>query len=617
MNYNFNLKSCVNILVCIISFYGFSQQKVLSGTITTTDGSPLPGVTVKIKNSDTGVISDFDGNFTISLNSGDVLEVSYIGFQTQEINVLNQTVLNIVLTEKLEKLDEVVVTGFQKIDRRLFTGSAAKVIHEDAKLEGVADLSRTLQGQVAGVEIENVSGTFGTAPQIRIRGNASINGTNRPLWVVDGVVLEDAVELSNEDISSGDLNTILSSSTAGINAEDVESFEILKDASATSLYGARAINGVVVITTKRGTSGKTSFNFSTDVTVRSKPTYSQFDFLDSAEEMSIYNELMRKDIIDFAGVQTNRHHGALSDHLYKKGIKALPPTPQNIPDWPILERYWKANTDWFDLLFKNSIMNKSSFSVSGGSDKTRVRASLGVLSDPGQTIADKVNNYTADFKVDFELNSKSSLGFTFKGNVRDQRIAASHDREFNAIRGVYERNFDINPFNYALYTSRSITPYDENGDLQFFRRNWTDFNILHESKHNFVDIGIIDLSAQLKYDLVVAEGLNFSSTLQSRRYNSKAVQKIHEKSNQAEAYRADDPLIRNSNIFLFDNPETPLLEPYSVLPNGGFRNETTNTLISHYIRTTFDYSKTFNDAHILSLFGGQEIRINDREKSLQ
>lgn len=600
-------------VLCLVSFISYTQQTNISGTVTDKNGAPLPGVTIKIKDSSIGVVSDFDGNFNITANSNDTLIFSFIGFRTLEVQAMNRTTINIVMEEQLEELSEVVVTGFQKIDRKLFTGSAAKVVFEDAKLEGVVDLSRSLQGQVAGVEIENVSGTFGTAPQVRIRGNASINGTNRPLWVVDGVVLEDAIELTNEDISSGDLETILSSSTAGLNAEDIESFEILKDASATSLYGARAINGVIVITTKRGVSGKTKFNFSTETTIRSKPSYSQFDILDSGEEMSIYYELYQKNYIDFASVVTNRHHGALSNHLYSKGLRQLPTTPQNSPDWGILERYWKSNTDWFDILFKNSIMTRNSFSVSGGSEQTRVRASFGVLNDPGQTIADKVDNYTADFKVDYELSPKSRIGFNFRGNIRDQRIASSHDREFNAVRGVYERNFDINPFNYALYTSRSVTPYDENGNLEYFRRNWNPFNIIHESSHNYVDLNVSDMSAQLKYDLKLSSALNFSTTLQSRWLSSRAVQKVHENSNQAQAYRADDPLIRNQNIFLFDDPDAPLLEPYSILPNGGFRHVTSNTLVTHFIRNTLDYSKTINDIHLISLFAGQEIRVNDRK----
>jgi TonB-linked SusC/RagA family outer membrane protein len=599
-------------LVCALPLASFAQQTI-SGIVSDENGLPLPGATVIVENSNRGTTTDFDGKYLISALGGENLVFSYVGYIDQKITIDNIFNINVNLQPE-GQLSEVVVTGFQKIDRKLFTGSADKVDMADAKLEGVADLSRALQGQVAGVDIENVSGTFGTAPQVRIRGNASINGTNRPLWVVDGVVLEDAVEISNEDIASGDLNTILSSSTAGLNAEDVESFEILRDASATSLYGARAINGVIVITSKRGVAGKTRFNFSSEATLRSKPSYSQFDILDSGEEMSIYYELYQKDFIDLASVVTNRHHGALSDHLYRKGLKELPPSPQNIPDWKLLERNWNANTDWFDLLFKNDIVTRNSFSVSGGSENITVRASLGILYDPGQTIVDEVDNYTADFTADFDLSSKSKLGFNFRANIRDQRIASSEDREFNAVRGVFERNFDINPFNYALYTSRSITAYDENGELQFFRRNWAPFNIFHESAHNFVDIDLSDLSAQLRFDYNFSENFNFSTTFQSRWFTSNAVQKVHENANQAESYRADDPLLREVNIFLFDDFENPLLEPYSVLPNGGFRHVTTNTLVSHYIRSTLEYSNTFNENHLVTLFAGQEVRVNDRER---
>lgn len=151
------------------------------------------------------------------------------------------------------ELNEVVVTGYQRINRKNFTGSAVTIRTDDIKQGGVTDVSRMLEGRVAGVSVQNVSSTFGSAPKIRIRGATSLSGDNKPLWVVDGIVLEDIVNISNEQLSSGDPNTLLGSSVAGINSNDIETVDILKDAAATALYGARAMNGVVVITTKRGT----------------------------------------------------------------------------------------------------------------------------------------------------------------------------------------------------------------------------------------------------------------------------------------------------------------------------------------------------------------------------
>src|SRR5690606_16665779 len=171
---------------------------------------------------------------------------------------LGRSSFEIRLEEDVSTLGEVVVTGYQTIDRKLFTGSASLLKSDDVKREGITDVSRMLEGRVAGVSVQNVSGTFGAAPKIRVRGATSISGDNKPLWVVDGIILEDVVNISNEQLSTGDASTLVGSSVAGLNPDDIESFNILKDAAATAQYGARAMNGVVIITTKKGrnTDGK-------------------------------------------------------------------------------------------------------------------------------------------------------------------------------------------------------------------------------------------------------------------------------------------------------------------------------------------------------------------------
>src|SRR5690606_35754782 len=182
------------------------------------------------------------------------LVVRYVGYGTKEVAVDNRTVVAIVLDaddKTLEAVD-VVATGYQVLDRKFFTGASTKVDTKEAERFGVPDVSRMLEGQAAGVSVQNVSGTFGAAPKIRVRGATSITGDNKPLWVIDGVILDDAVNISNEALSTGDANTLLGSSVAGLNPDDIESFTVLKDAAATALYGARAMNGVVVVTTKRG-----------------------------------------------------------------------------------------------------------------------------------------------------------------------------------------------------------------------------------------------------------------------------------------------------------------------------------------------------------------------------
>lgn len=612
-----------NVLLFIFSYvfllWGIqAQNTVLTGKVSDAiNGNALPGVSVSVKGSTAGVVTDMDGNYSISLPQGKglIIEFSFIGMKTQEIAYTGQKILHVALVELTHNLNEVVVTGYQKIDRKLFTGSAVKLEGAEVKLEGVADVSRSLQGTVAGVEIENVSGTFGTAPVMRIRGNASILGGNRPLMVVDGVVMEDAVEMSNTDLSSGNLSTLLSSSTASINPEDIESFQVLKDASATALYGARAMNGVIVITTKRGRKGTIQVDYSMDMTLRQKPNYTQFDILSSGAEMSVYQELYEKGWIDIASSNTSRHHGAMQSMFRLIADKQLEWRADGEPNYDYLQYYADANTDWFDHLFKTSLMQQHSVSITQGSEKATVRASFGFMADPGVTEADKVKNYTGAIRADFNLNKKLRVGMKVSGNVRDQLVPSSENRKFNAISGEYERNFDINPFNYALYTSRSMTPYDKEGNRQFYRRNFAPFNILHEIEHNYVELGVSDVVFQGDFDYKASKSLVFNGVFQGRWYTSEAAQKVHENSNNAAAYRADDYVFRESNNFLFSDEEFPLNPPYSVLPEGGFLKTTVYGLTSYMARFSANYSPKLHEDHLVNFLIGQELRYTDRTEN--
>lgn len=165
---------------------------------------------------------------------------------------------------------------------------------DDVLISGVADISRSLEGRSAGVSVQNVSATFGTAPKIRIRGATSILGTSKPLWGGDGVVMEDVTEISPTDLTSGDAETLISSAIAGLNADDIESFNILKDGSATSIYGAKAMAGVIVVTTKKGRAGSTRVNYTGEFTTRLKPSYSDYNILNSQDQMSVFAEMEAK-----------------------------------------------------------------------------------------------------------------------------------------------------------------------------------------------------------------------------------------------------------------------------------------------------------------------------------
>ena len=217
--------------------------------------------------------------------------------------------MHVALKANAQVLNEVVVTGLTRTDRRLFTGATDKVDAEKARLSGVADISRSLEGQAAGVSVQNVSGTFGTAPKIRVRGATSIYGSSKPLWVVDGVIMEDAANVGADDLASGNPETLISSAIAGLNADDIESFQILKDGSATSIYGAWAMAGVIVVTTKKGKQGQAHLSYTGEFTTRLVPSYGDFDILDSKEQMGIYRELAEKGWLNLSEVLNGSGYG--------------------------------------------------------------------------------------------------------------------------------------------------------------------------------------------------------------------------------------------------------------------------------------------------------------------
>ena len=283
----------INLL--FLSQFIFSQNNVVTGVVSDETG-PIPGVSVVVKSSKKGTQTDFDGKYSIQVAKGEILIFQFLGLQTVEKIVGDSNIIDVVLSEDVNTLDEVVITtGYDKINKKSFTGSASTIKMEDIKLDGVVDVSRMIEGRTPGVTVQNVSGTFGAAPKITIRGSSSVFGNNAPLYVIDGIVQEDIIETDLDQLASGNANTLISSSIAGVNADDIKKIDILRDASATSLYGARARNGVVVITTKSGRkSSKLKVSYTGEYSVRDIPSYAQYDILDSKESISILKELEAK-----------------------------------------------------------------------------------------------------------------------------------------------------------------------------------------------------------------------------------------------------------------------------------------------------------------------------------
>lgn len=600
-------------------------QQPVKGIVLDDNKTPIPGVNIRVKSTGRVTSSGANGEFSIIANAGDVLVVSLIGQETKEVQVTDvQQMLRIELLESTASLSEVVVTGYQSINRKLFTGAAASISGEDVKQEGVADVSRMLEGRIAGLSIQNVSGTFGTAPKVRVRGVTSISGDNRPLWVVDGVVLEDIVNVSNDQLSSGNALTLLGSSVAGINADDIESFQVLKDASATALYGARAMNGVVVITTKKGKVGRTSVSYNGNFSSYFKPTYDEMNIMNSRDQMAVYQSLQDKAFLQY-GSSANRSTGGVftkmaqliaKGELNEDGTWVVENTEEGRNAF--LHRYARANTDWFDLLFKQSFMQEHAVSISSGNEKSRQYFSGNFLKDNGRTIADNMSRYTVNLRQTYTLSDKVSLDVLGNGSIREQRTPGARDRTLNLVGGVYNRNFDINPFSYAMNTSRTLTAYDENGDLEYFTNNYAPFNILSELNNNYNETNVLDFKAQTELKYKVIKGLEYNVIGMMRHVRSTREHKVTEHANMANAYRAaGTSIILSGNNFAYNDPDFPNEEKAIVLPQGGFYFRNDDNMKNYYARHTLTFDQTLgsSDNHNINIMAGQEIKYTDRQNS--
>ncbi|OQP58257.1 SusC/RagA family protein [Niastella vici] len=592
----------------------------VKGVVTSEKGAPLAGVSIIIRGTSRGVATNEKGEFELkNISSDAVLVFTVTGYATEEIRVSNYKngFIQIKLKEEATNMEGVVVTGYQNVDKKKFAGSAVRVKMDDIKMDGTTDVSRMLEGRAAGVSVQNVSGVFGAAPKVRIRGATSINGDNKPLWVVDGVVLEDIVNISNDQLSSGDPTTLLGSAVAGLNANDIESFDILKDAAATALYGARAMNGVVVITTKKGRVGKTAVNYTGNYSTQFKPTYNDYNIMNSAQQLSVLAELERKgilttDLLDRSDIGV---YGKMYEELSTvnpDGSFALKNTPA--AKRAFLLRYGKANTDWFDLLFRNNFMQEHSLAISSGTDKTQSYFSTSYYGDNGWTVADKVSRYTLNYRNNYKFNDRLSGGFATVGSVRQQKAPGSLSRSGNPVEGKYDRDFDINPFSYALNTSRTLTAYDDKGNLEYFRRNFAPFNILSELKNNYLDLNIIDLRLQGNLEYKFAKNFRYEFVGAMRYVKSTREHQITEKSNMANAYRAaQTSTIRSANKFLYTNPDDPEAQPVVVLPYGGFYNRAEDALVNFDIRNSLNYTKTISGKHFINALVGQQVKYADRQ----
>ena len=600
------LLSLIGVLVFAAG--AFAQAKQVRGSVVDENGAAVIGASVIVKGTTIGVSTDQQGFFVMNNvpAKSEELQISYLGYVTQDVKIRPNMQITLVPDE--QTIESVVVTGMTKTDKRLFTGAADRLSAEDVKLSGMADISRGLEGRSAGVSVQNVSGTFGTAPKIRVRGATSIHGSSKPLWVVDGVIMEDVADISAEDLSSGDATTLIGSAIAGLNAEDIESFNILKDGSATSIYGARAMAGVIVITTKKGRAGVSHINYTGEFTYRMIPSYADFNIMNSQDQMSVYQELYNKGWLGNSRV-TNASASGVYGKMYSlinAGLLENTVETRN----RYLRKAEYRNTDWFKELFQNTVMHSHSVSITSGTEKSAYYASISALFDPGWTKTSEISRYTANLNATYNISDALTLNLITNGSYRKQKAPGTLKAEPDLVSGEVKRDFDINPYSYALNTSRVLDP------KEYYVRNYADFNILHELANNYIDLNVADVKFQGELKWKAFKGFEASALASVRYTGTSQEHNVREASNQANAYRAmGTTTIRDNNPLLYKDPDDIYAVPVSILPAGGIYTRTDNRLLSYDFRFSATYNTTINNTHIVNAYLGMETNQSDRQKT--
>jgi TonB-linked SusC/RagA family outer membrane protein len=434
----------------IVSVKERLQGIVITGVITDENGISMPGVNIRVGGTTTGVISDVNGKYTVTVPGKDaVLVYSFVGYVTREARVGDQTVINIELNEDMQEIEEVVVVGYGVRRKRDVTGAMVSVNNEELTSRPVNNALEAMQGKAAGVDITTSErpGELGT---ITIRGSRSLSASNRPLYVVDGIPLMD-------EYSSRTRNAFQSAGgIESINPQDIESIDILKDASATAIYGARGANGVVLVTTKRGTEGQLTLNYAGSFTFQQmawREKYLNASELIDFDRWAYYN----KGTTTTPGDQPNR---ASDEEIFGRDVTAL----ANVMNgWE--SGTWDAskvtNTDWIDMVTQPNLTQEHTLSASGGTKNMKAYGSVGYLSNQGTTRGQHYKRYTAKASVDLTPKNWFEMGLSVNATLSKQDYGQS--TEGAGISGQSANLVDQASRIYAY-----ALPYDASGNVVRF-----------------------------------------------------------------------------------------------------------------------------------------------------
>ena len=475
------------------------EMTVIKGVVKDKNGDPLPGVTIIEKGTSIGVATGINGEFTFSTTKKDsvTLLFTFVGMKMKQVLWNGQKTLNVVMEEDAQEMEEVVVTGYQVIKKSNMAGSVSTIGAEDLILNGTQSLEQALQGKLPGVVVLNQDGLVGTRQKVRVRGTSTLLGSQEPVWVVDGIIQEDPLPFkATELVAFGSdpdnidmIRNFVGSSIAWLNPSDIQDVTVLKDASATAIYGIKAANGVIVITTKKGTSGRMSLNYSGNFTIGSKITYNKMNLMNSKQRVDVSREIYNEGLVSGTSLSPVGYQGLLQQYLEEKisyaqfndGVKKLE----------------VINTDWFDLLYENPFSHSHNISMSGGNENSTYYASFGIMKKNGTAKGNDSENYQGSVSVNTKMWDKVQISGKLAGSV-------AKTKAFNKVT----------PYTYASKTSRVIAAFDDKGDYYYYK-NYSGYmyNVLNELDNTGNQNTTSSINANLSLKWEIFKGFKFETTV--------------------------------------------------------------------------------------------------------
>ena len=584
----------ISVIAAVFSAGAYAQavRITVSGVVTDTEGEPLPGVSVMIPGTTTGVSTGIDGDYSITVDIGSVLRFSSIGFESRDIKV-DKARYDIVLEEEAMMMDQVVVTGYSQVELRKSTGAVGVVSAEELKGSPLKTVDQLLQGKLAGVNVQMTSGRPGASASVRIRGTNTITGNAEPLWVIDGVPMQkNTPQLNMSQIQSGDFDNIFATGIGNINPNDIESITVLKDAAAAAIYGSQAANGVIVVTTKHGSAGKTSVSYMGSVTVQTKPARDA-NLMNSSEklawEQELWDEFSAEGYADRMAGNTSARYpviGIVGQIRSGYGrFAGMSVEEQNA----YIEELGSHTTDWFDVLFRNTVSTSHYLSVSGGSDKMTYYVSGGFNYNNGLVQKTSATSYSLNAKIDSRPAKWIKFGI---------------QTDFSYQKALSPSN-NVSLFDYAYFANPYEQLYNADGSyradetyLTISRTNGgagntipdNGFNLMREINETSSEANSTTFTIQGNTTINIVKGLTFTG-LASFSYSGDMSENI----NGPNTYAAfmDRP---------FEGDSMTSQRKYGSIT----QSSTFNT--SYMLRGQLNYARTFATDHALSAIAGAEIR---------